>query len=297
MFYHFMIKPLSAEETEAFSNLLTVLGAESIEISSVSHEISQEIYEPPIGTTPLWEQNQITALFNDAKACQAAQTFFNKNYPEFCYAIKEIAEENWVSLQRQHCQPIQCGQRLWIYPTWQQVPAHIPIVLRLDPGLAFGTGSHPTTFLCLRWLDSQDLTDKIIIDYGCGSGILAVAAALLGAKEVWATDIDPQALIATKQNAETNQVGQKINITAPEKIPLHHADMIIANILARPLVELAPHFSDLGHKKSLIALSGFLHSEISMIDEAYKPFFQKITLHEMKEKDVERYWQLWIGKK
>jgi ribosomal protein L11 methyltransferase len=143
----------------------------------------------------------------------------------------------------------------------------------LDPGLAFGTGTHPTTALCLTWLDSADLQDKTIIDYGCGSGILAIAAAKLGARQVWAVDIDPQALLATERNAAGNATLTSIYPLMPQQLPTVKVDILLANILAEPLLALAAHFAALVQEEGRLVLSGLLASQVAQIEAAYTAWF------------------------
>ena len=158
-------------------------------------------------------------------------------------------------------------------PSWHAAPDPEGINILLDPGLAFGTGTHPTTRLCLQWLDSAPLQRQTVIDYGCGSGILAIAAALLGADRVWAVDNDPQALLATTDNATNNGVAERVTVAAPERFPAVCADVLVANILALPLVELAPRFAGLVREGGHIALSGILPEQAGQVSGAYAPWF------------------------
>ncbi|MGB0847034.1 MAG: 50S ribosomal protein L11 methyltransferase, partial [Thiolinea sp.] len=164
------------------------------------------------------------------------------------------------------------GKRLWIYPSWTEAPDDASVKILLDPGLAFGTGNHPTTALCLEWLDGEDLSGKTVLDYGCGSGILAIAAAKLGAAHVMATDIDPQALEATLENCRRNDIPEgQVTTLMPEELPAGTYDVVVANILAGPLVTLAP--TVLSHLKpgGRLALSGILNEQSEMIEAAYSP--------------------------
>jgi ribosomal protein L11 methyltransferase len=165
--------------------------------------------------------------------------------------------------------PMKFAEKLWVCPTGQENHEAGTVCLTLDPGLAFGTGTHPTTALCLEWLASHDLTDKIVIDYGCGSGILAVAAVLLGAKHAHAIDIDPQAITATLSNAEKNQVSEKISCYLPEQFSPLAADVVLANILAKPLIELAPAIMQLVKPAGQLVLSGILNEQADSVSAAY----------------------------
>jgi ribosomal protein L11 methyltransferase len=164
------------------------------------------------------------------------------------------------------------GEQLWICPSWHQPPKPDAVNILLDPGLAFGTGTHPTTALCLNWLDQAQVKDKTVIDYGCGSGILAIAAALLGAKKVIGVDIDPQALEATQANAKRNNV--QIETYLPDDCPNITADLVIANILAGPLQTLAPTLVKLSKTKSDIILSGILDSQADAVSNTYQTWFE-----------------------
>jgi ribosomal protein L11 methyltransferase len=188
------------------------------------------------------------------------------------FECRQVADADWVRLTQSQFDPIRVSQRLWIVPTWHVAPDPAAIVIRLDPGLAFGTGSHPTTRLCLRWLDSTPLAGLSVLDYGCGSGILAIAAARLGARQVRATDIDPQASIATRDNAMANAC-------AVEILDLDHAagikaDVVVANILTNPLKVLAPAL--VGHlaPRGRLTLSGILEEQEAEVMNAYAPLIR-----------------------
>ena len=170
--------------------------------------------------------------------------------------------------------PMRFGERLWICPSTQAPPDPQGVNILLDPGLAFGTGTHPTTALCLEWLDANPPTDARVVDYGCGSGILALAAAKLGARKVHAVDIDPQALLATTQNAAANAVAGVIEVCLPEKMLLGQCDLVLANILAGPLQNLAPRFADLLRPGGALVLAGLLDAQASELITAYESWFQ-----------------------
>ena len=190
-------------------------------------------------------------------------------------------------------QPMCFGQRLWICPSWKEPPQADAVNLLLDPGLAFGTGTHPTTALCLRWLDGHNVSGKTVIDYGCGSGILAIAALLLGAKSVIAVDNDPQALIATEENARRNGIpANKISTFLPEQVPKDSAaELMLANILAGPLAELAPTLSKMTLTGGNIVLSGILSNQAQQLSSYYQPHFA------MQAADIEQDWARLTGSK
>ena len=184
-------------------------------------------------------------------------------------------------------EPIQIAKKFWIVPEWLEAPDSNAVNIKLDPGLAFGTGNHASTFLCLQWLGQTDLKDKIVIDYGCGSGILGVAALLLGAKKVYATDIDPQAVLATKQNAELNHVLDRLFVGLPEEFNAEFksqkADVLVANILAAPLMALAPEFATLLKSEGEFALAGVIEEQVADVTGVYSEFFDIVHIEKREE--------------
>ena len=257
------------------------------------------IYEPAPGELPLWPSTRLTGLFPaDAKPAAIRTTLEVTLGPDPVPAHEFVAldDRTWEREWLKDFHPMRFGERLWVVPGEHEPPEPDAINLRLDPGLAFGTGTHQTTALCLEWLDSVELDGKRVVDYGCGSGILAVAAALLGAREVLAVDNDPQALVATKENAERNGVSDRIKIAAPRaplpqediaapRAPLPHdvaAEVLVANILAAPLVELAPVFRELVAPGARIALSGLLLRQVDDVRAAYADW---CALDECAERD------------
>jgi ribosomal protein L11 methyltransferase len=189
-------------------------------------------------------------------------------------AVQQLGDRVWEREWMTHFEPMKFGQRLWICPTWCDVPDPNGIVIMLDPGLAFGTGTHETTALCLEWLDSYDLSGMTVIDYGCGSGVLAIAALLLGSEKVVAVDNDPQALQATRNNGRSNQIAtHRLEISTPETCSETQVDVLLANILAGPLTELTSRFASLLKPGGKIVLSGILKPQCQDIEVAYSPFF------------------------
>ncbi len=232
--------------------------------------------EPPPGTTPLWREVTITALFPDEPQSLAATQALAHSLSAQLTAeplFEQIQDQAWERAWMEHFAPARFGRRLWVCPKGQPAGDPNAVVVQLDPGLAFGTGNHPTTALCLRWLDGRDLKGKSVIDFGCGSGILAIAALKLGANRATAVDHDPQALDATGDNAQQNAVAGRLHSFLPEEIPEEPADLLLANILAGPLVELAPRLAGLVRPDGLIALSGILIDQVGRIETAYKPRF------------------------
>jgi ribosomal protein L11 methyltransferase len=192
--------------------------------------------------------------------------------------FREIADQDWERAWMDRFKPMRFGRRLWIVP-WNDQTFDQPgaTVVRLDPGLAFGTGTHPTTALCLEWLDSLDLAGKTVIDYGCGSGVLAIAALKLGAAHAIGVDNDPQALTASRDNATRNGVGGHLEVFLPDRAPCAPADVLVANILAAPLAELAERFAGLARPGAPFAISGILDGQQDELLERYDPWFEDLA--------------------
>lgn len=235
----------------------------------------QPLLEPPPGATPLWDATRVTGIFTLDSELDAVVEFLEAQLGHKLppHRIEVLEDKDWVRAWMDHYHPMRFGERLWVVPSWTPPPRPDAINLLLDPGLAFGTGTHPTTALCLEWLDSLDLNDKVVIDYGCGSGILAVAALLLGAREAWCVDNDPQALTATRNNAEHNGVAARVHVCMPEDMPAISADVIVANILAGPLAVLAPDLAGHSRGGGEIALSGIIRPQVDELRKVYGEWF------------------------
>lgn len=233
------------------------------------------VLEPGPGETPLWPRVRLTALYEehtDPGPIVALLAGLPGGPAGHEIMIGLLEDRIWEREWLERFQPIRCGRRLWICPRGRPAPAADAVVVRLDPGLAFGTGTHPTTRLCLEWLDRAELEGREVVDYGCGSGILAIAAALLGARRVIAIDIDPQALLATRTNAAVNGVSSRVDARAPaSSIP--GADVLLANILAGPLVDLAPAIAGAVRPGGRVVLSGILAAQGAAVGAAYAPWF------------------------
>lgn len=259
----------SQDKAEALSDALSECGAVAV---TFEDDADQPIYEPEVGETPLWTATRLTALF-DAETRSDEVTAMLANFidevPRF--KVEAVEDKDWEREWMSNFQPIQFGERLWICPSWHQPPDPEAVNILLDPGLAFGTGTHATTALCLNWLDTADLKGKYVIDYGCGSGILAIAAALLGAEKVIAVDTDPQALEATRANAERN--GVEIEAFLPGECPDLPCDLLLANILAGPLQTLAPRFANLCKPGTSLVLSGILQTQAEAVSDSYQAWF------------------------
>ena len=279
-------------KSEAIEDALLSAGAASV---TLEDNADQPILEPALGETPLWNQTRITGLFTAETDTKRALTIAEKSFgKKFTNSRWEILEDrDWERAWMDNFEPMCFGQRLWICPSWKEPPEANAVNLLLDPGLAFGTGTHPTTALCLKWLDSQDLTGKTVIDYGCGSGILAIAALLLGAKSVIAVDNDPQALIATQENARRNHIhSDKISTLLPEQVPAKlSVELMLANILAGPLAELAPALSKMTQAGGEIVLSGILSSQAEQLSSYYQTHFT------MQDPVIEQDWARLTGRR
>ncbi len=259
------------DDAEALSDHLLECGASAV---TFQDNEDQPIYEPEIGTTPLWAATNVIALFDattDVDIIISMLTSMMAPAPVPNYRIEAVEDKDWVREWMDNFHPMSFGERLWICPSWHTPPQEGAVNIMLDPGLAFGTGTHPTTALCLNWLDQADVKDKIVIDYGCGSGILAIAAALLGAKKVIGVDTDPQALEATQANAERN--GVVIDTYLPDDCPAETCDLLLANILAGPLQSLSEHLAGLTKSGAPIVLSGILDVQAQDVSESYQPWF------------------------
>jgi ribosomal protein L11 methyltransferase len=261
----------SREGSAIVEDALIESGAVSVTLEDAA---DQPIFVPGVGERPLWDNCVVKALFSaDSDTDQIAAQLCTAIQPQPAVRWELLEDKDWSQEWKKYFQPVKCGDRLWICPSWIDPPEPDGINLSLDPGLAFGTGSHPTTHLCLRWLDQQNLVGKTIIDYGCGSGILGIAALLLGAAQVIAIDNDPQALLASRDNAQRNNIAdEKLMTYLPDEIPSGlSADVMLANILAAPLIQLAPGISNLTATSGMLCLSGLLQSQI---DDVCAPYLQ-----------------------
>lgn len=267
-----------SQHADPLGDLLMGFGALSITLEDGK---DTPIYEPNLGETPLWGHTVLTALF-EADMELAPIVSHLKLLPylgeKMNYKIEQVEDKDWEREWMDNFHPIKFGERLWICPSWREIPDSDAINIILDPGLAFGTGTHPTTALCLEWLDSlaqqTAFKDKTVIDFGCGSGILAVAALKLGAEHVTGIDIDYQAIEASKANAMRNDVEHRLSLYLPQDQPKNlKADILVANILAGPLKELAPLIADIVVSGGKLALSGLLKEQATEMVEHYSQWF------------------------
>lgn len=233
------------------------------------------ILEPALGETPLWDHTRVTGLFDAEVDTQSInwlleQHLGNDSKSTLDLRWEQLEDKDWEREWMNNYHPIQCADNLWICPSWIAPPNPAATNILLDPGLAFGTGTHPTTFLCLQWLAEQELGNSSVIDYGCGSGILGVAALLLGTQQATGVDVDPQALIATQDNLQRNHLtADKFTVHLPQDCPKAPVDIMLANILAGPLVELADTLIALIKPQGKICLSGILAQQAQAVMDAY----------------------------
>lgn len=257
----------SLKNPEALEAACFAAGALSVTLTDAA---DTPILEPALHTTPLWPRVRVAVLFAaDASRAEIVAALGDVP-PE--HAFTEIADRAWEREWLADFKPMPFGARLWICPHEQSVAAKDAVVVKLDPGLAFGTGTHATTAMCLQWLDGAQLEGREVIDYGCGSGILAIAAVKLGALRAFAVDHDPQALLATRENAERNGVERRIEVL-PSHAPIKQVDVLLANILALPLIEFAPYFQTLVRPRGHLVLSGILADQAEAVTAAYAPWF------------------------
>lgn len=257
------------DAAETVSELMSSLGAVSVTFSDAG---DKPIYDPDINETQVWWRTKVTGLFeSDADPALIQGVIMSQMEEDELghWEIETLEDQVWERAWMDHFKPTKFGNRLWVCPSGQTPPTNDGIRITLDPGLAFGTGNHATTALCLEWLDATPIENRVVIDYGCGSGILSVAAVLLGARQVYAVDIDPQALIAARDNADKNNVGSKIICRSPDELDAIEADFLIANMLAKPLFRLADCLIDLVHPGGILVLSGILEDQIIAVRQAY----------------------------
>jgi ribosomal protein L11 methyltransferase len=294
---------IDRDRVEPVEAALENAGALAVTLDDADDEphdpVAGSVWEPAPAAHPLWRRMRVTALFeDDAAGSMAAQAAADAVGPQALAppSVAPLDDRPWERLWLEEFRPTCFGNRLWVCPRGERpegadAPDWPGVILGLDPGLAFGTGHHPTTALCLEWLDSLPLAGKRVLDYGCGSGILAIAALKLGAAAAAAVDHDPQALDATRDNAIGNGVLERLQVYRPDQVPPDPADVVVANILAGPLLELAPRLAALAASQSLLALSGILHHQAGSVADAYDRYF-RIEVAEVRDE-----WALLTGQR
>ena len=276
---------------DTIADLLEQFGALSVSYTDAE---DSPILEPKPGERRLWPNTEVTGLLaqgtDPTPILNALKAILGDHIP---MAAVHLKDQNWIRAWMDQFKPLKFGKHLWICPSWLKVEEKDSVVVSLDPGLAFGTGTHPTTALCLTYLDALDLKDKQVLDYGCGSGILAVAALKLGARKALGVDIDEQALIASEENARRNQVEDRLELVlgTDKKLDLPKSPVTVANILAGPLAQLEPVIADLTQSGGLLALSGILTEQA---DEVIKAYSKDFVMNEIQEKEG---WALLTGVK
>ncbi len=278
-----------AQDESRLELALQDCGAHSVSLlDAADAENERAILEPGVGETPLWPEIIITALFDancDEDLLLQSLEAFDEQLDLSSVQFTRIEDQDWERVCLDQFKPMKFGERTWIVPWNLEIPdeAKGQVLIRLDPGLAFGSGTHPTTALCLQWLDGLDLKNKAVLDFGCGSGILALAALKLGANSAVGVDNDPQALIATHDNAERNEVGNKLAVYLPEQEPAADYPVVVANILAIALEKLAPLLAKRTQAGGLIALSGILKGQETALLEQYSQWFDELRATQLED--------------
>ena len=268
---------LSVEVTGDLADVATGVFMDAGALSVTYQDAADEpILEPGLGEHPVWSATRVVALFpEDGDAGRITQRLREALHDAGIEPrIERLEDRDWSSTWRETFHAMRFGAHLWVVPTGEQAPESDAVTIHLDPGLAFGTGTHVTTALCLEWLDAHPPLEREVIDYGCGSGILAIAAGKLGARHVCAVDIDPQALLATRENAGRNGVDRRVEVLLPEALDARPVDLVIANILANPLIELAESLAGRVTLEGHIVLTGILAEQAADVMAAYRPWFE-----------------------
>jgi len=276
-----VILDLGGRDPGAAEDACFAHGALSVTLADAADD---PVLEPAPGTTPLWKDVRLTALFPAGVdgAALAGALGAGLGLPAAAVAVESVEDRPWEREWLRDFHPMRFGRRLWICPGGQAAPDPQALVLELDPGLAFGTGTHPTTAACLEWLDGAVLAGRTVLDYGCGSGVLALAALRLGCARACAVDIDPQALLATRENAARNGLAPRLEVMAATELRGGPWDVVLANILAGPLTALAPLLA--GHTRTAgsIVLAGMLDAQADGVAAAYRPWFD-MRVHARRE--------------
>ena len=279
----------NANQEARIEAALFELGALSVSLlDAADADNERAILEPGVGETPLWANITLLALFKHdmhRALLLHALDAYDEDIDWSQAKFTEVADQDWERAWLDQFKPMQFGAHTWIVPWHADTPeaAKDGVIIRLDPGLAFGSGTHPTTSLCLQWLDSLDLYDKHVLDFGCGSGILAVAALKLGAGHATGVDNDPQALLASRDNANRNEVGNRLQVFLPEHAPEQKYPIVVANILASALIALVATLAARTQPGGIIALSGILHNQADDVLASYRPYFDDLHVEQLDD--------------
>lgn len=288
----FLELSLTCRESEQprYETALEDVGALAVTLLDAEVDTPNEraILEPGVGETPIWNRVVLNALFHhdaDCEAILAALEAFDGGLDLASASFREVEDQDWERAWMDQYQPMQFGRRLWVYP-WTIEPEDLPddaVVLRLDPGLAFGSGTHPTTALCLAWLEGLELAGQDVLDFGCGSGILALAALKLGAARAIGIDNDPQAIAASMDNALRNGVADRLQVFLPGDAPDRRYPVVVANILAGALDALAEQLASACAPGAVIALSGILDGQQAELLQRYAPWFDELQCAQQED--------------
>ncbi len=270
--FHQLVIELGRSDLGTAEEACTALGAIALALSDAGDE---PLLEPRPGETPLWREVCLRALFAETAepALLSATLTAVLGLPAAAIRVEHVADRVWEREWLKDFRPMRFGKRLWVCPTGQKPEQRAAIVLELDPGLAFGTGTHETTALCLEWLGGQAFDGLRVLDYGCGTGILALAALKLGAIAASAFDIDPQALTATRENAQKNRLIERLSVVRDADAVGGPFDLVLANILAGPLIELAPRLAGHCRPGGALLLAGMLDEQAEEVAQSYQPWF------------------------
>lgn len=276
------IQGIKSTAAQDLSDFLMELGALSI---TLIDSADCPVLEPAPGETPLWPEVTLKAMFQDETHMSLCEHVLHLKYPALQTSRYIIQDRTWEDEWKTQSSAMCFGERLWVKPSHFPSTPSNSIDVILDPGLAFGTGSHPTTALCLKWLDAHHLENKVVMDYGCGTGILMIAALKLGAQFAYGIDIDPQALIATEQNAALNHIDAQLFQVGPVESAQHipPVDIILANILLNPLIELKTNFFNQLKQEGKLVVSGILVDQVPHLIQAYQPEFKCVTVQQEAE--------------
>lgn len=287
-----LIIDTQAPFAEQFSEQLEALGASSVTFQNQQDE--QPLFELKPNDSPLWDKVSVVGLFTQESNLTAILEELHQTLPEQAWLnqrIEPLEDKNWNLAWMDHFEPLRFGHQLWVCPSWKPCPDPQAVSILLDPGMAFGTGYHATTALILEWLTQQNLKHKTVVDYGCGSGILGIAALKLGAKHVMAVDIDPIALETTLDNAQKNHLNlEQLSTYLPEDCPDYPCDIVFANILAEPLHDLFPVLNHLVKPQALLLLSGIMRNQVDSLMACYSSSFI------FEQPIFKEEWALLIGK-